>query len=180
MEEKVLIAHPPRTIMEVFKMLPEGTLAEVIENTLYMSPTPVSNHQRIITKLLTQLCLHIESHKLGEVFTAPFDVYLDTTSNAVQPDLLFIAKDNARIVEENGYVHGVPDLIIEVLSPGNRKHDLVIKKNLYEKFGVKEYWIVDPMDKSVFGFEFVNNTFQELPSVSGVIKSNLLNNIFLF
>jgi len=60
--------HPPKTIMEVFKGLPEGTLAEVIENTLYMSPTPTSNHQRMIVKIVTQLASGIDSENKGEVF----------------------------------------------------------------------------------------------------------------
>lgn len=175
-----IVANPPRTMMEVFKMLPEGTLAELIENTLYMSPTPVSNHQRIITKLLVQLSLHADAHQMGEVFTAPFDVYLDDISNAVQPDILFIAKANANIVEENGHVHGVPDLIIEVLSPGNRKHDLVIKKNLYEKFGVKEYWIIDPETKKTIGYQLRNNVFESLKESSGEIVSVLFSQSFTF
>jgi len=175
-----LIANPPRTMMEVFKMLPQGTLAELVENTLYMSPTPVSNHQRIVTKLLVQLSLHTDAHQMGEVFTAPFDVYLDETSNAVQPDILFIARANAKIVEENGYVHGVPDLIIEVLSPGNKKHDLVIKKDLYEKFGVKEYWIIDPETKNVIGYQHINTIFKPLKESNGIIISVLLNETFAF
>lgn len=114
MEEAVI--HPPRTIMEVFKTLPEGTLAEVIDNTLYMSPTPIGRHQRLIRVLSTQMDLHTTQQSLGEIFFAPFDVYLDETSNAVQPDILFIRKENLHICNDNGHVHGVPDLIIELIA----------------------------------------------------------------
>src|SRR5688572_26467725 len=117
MEETVI--HPPRTIMEVFKMLPEGTLAEVIDNTLYMSPAPIGKHQRLLMKLLTRLSSFVNENNLGELFVAPFDVYLDETANAVQPDIFFISKAKVDIVDNEGYVHGVPDLIIEILSPGN-------------------------------------------------------------
>lgn len=175
-----VISGPPRTMMEVFKMLPEGTHAELIENTLYMSPTPVSNHQRVIIKLVVQLSLHTDANKIGEVFTAPLDVYLDDAHNAVQPDIFFIAKANAKIVEDNGHVHGAPDLIVEVLSPGNRKHDLITKKNLYEKFGVKEYWIIDPETKRAIGYQLRNKTFELLEERSGEIVSVLLNSTFTF
>ena len=146
----VIVQQPPRTIMEVFKLLPEGTLAEIIENKLYMSPTPVTKHQRIISKLLSGLYVFVNKDDKGEVFTAPFDVFLDEESNAVQPDIIFVSKENSKIIDEETTIHGVPDLLIEILSPGNRKHDLVTKKDLYEKFGVKEYWIIDPETKEQY------------------------------
>jgi Uma2 family endonuclease len=174
------MVHPPRTIMEVFKMLPQGTLAEVIENTLYMSPTPTGQHQRILKELLVQLDLKIRNAEIGEVFVAPLDVFLDETSNAVQPDIFFIQSKNLSIVNPNGHVHGVPDLIIEILSPGNAKHDKVRKKDLYEKFGVKEYWIVDPSTKHTIGYRLADNKFVALGEFDGEVKSVLLNQSFKF
>jgi Uma2 family endonuclease len=174
------LIHPPRTIMEVFKMLPEGTLAEVIENTLYMSPTPVKQHQRILRKLSTQFDVFVTDHNLGEIFYAPFDVFLDEKSNAVQPDLLFISNANSKIIDEHQTVHGVPDLIIEVLSPGNKSHDMVTKRNLYEKFGVKEYWIVDPETMQASGFTLQNSVYVSLGGFSGKIQSKLLQHEFTF
>jgi Uma2 family endonuclease len=178
MQETML--HPPRTIMEVFKMLPEGTLAEVIENTLYMSPTPTSQHQRLVRTLLRKLDALVEEQKLGEMFISPLDVFLDESSNAVQPDLFFIQSENIPMVNPNGHVHGVPDLIIEILSPGNKKHDTVRKKDLYEKFRVKEYWIVDPSTKTTTGYQLVENNFSLIGEFSGEIKSILLNHSFTF
>ncbi len=172
------MVHPPKTIMEVFKMLPEGTLAEVIENTLYMSPTPTGNHQRVSRLLLTQIDQHVTSHDLGEMFGAPFDVYLNEDANAVQPDLFFIAKKNLGIFDPKGHIHGIPDLVIEILSPGNRKHDEVIKKNLYEKFGVKEYWIVDPDTREFTGFTLSNQKFALIEKSTGTMRSILLNETF--
>src|SRR5438105_4567114 len=115
--------HPPRTLMEVFKMLPEGTLAELIDNRLFMSPSPIGRHQRLITRLAIQIGNFIEQKKLGEIFVAPFDVYLDEEENAVQPDLIFVAAKNLSIVNDDDVIHGVPDLLIEILSPGNPEHD---------------------------------------------------------
>lgn len=129
MEE--MISRPPRTIMEVYKMLPEGTLAELISGVLYMSPSPVRLHQRIVTMLSARISLYVEDNKLGEVYVAPFDVYLDECANAVQPDIVFVAKKNLSIIER--HIHGVPDLVVEVLSEGNKSHDLIKKKDLYQQ-----------------------------------------------
>lgn len=170
----------PRTIMDVFKSLPEGTLAEVINNTLYMSPAPGKSHQRILRRLFTQLDQHVSQNNLGEVFCAPFDVFLDEQSNAVQPDLLFISRTNSHVLDDYETVHGVPDLIIEILSPGNRQHDEVVKKMLYEKFGVKEYWIIDPDRLTSEGFFHENGKFNALGVYHEKINSVLLGRAFEF
>ena len=172
--------RPPRTIMEVFRMLPETTLAEVINKTLYMSPAPIGKHQRTIRKLVSQMSAHTEATGIGEVFVSPFDVFLDEHSNAVQPDIFFISTDRLDIVDDDGGVHGVPGLIIEILSPGNPKHDLETKKDLYEKFGVKEYWIVNPATKEVIGYTLINNRYGTPTEAIGIIPSPLLGHTFSF
>ncbi|MCX8490851.1 MAG: Uma2 family endonuclease [Cyclobacteriaceae bacterium] len=164
--------------MDVYKMLPEGTLAELIDGILYMSSSPIDAHQRVVTRLLGQIHFFVDQHDLGEVFTAPFDVYLDEHSNAVQPDILFIEKENLAIVK--GHVHGVPDLIIEILSEGNSEHDMVRKRNLYEKSGVKEYWIIHPTTRIVTGYQLRGESFKELETTSGQINSQLLKHTFIF
>jgi Uma2 family endonuclease len=132
MEETLI--HPPRTLMEVFKMLPEGTLAEIINNRLYMSPSPIGRHQRLITNLTLAIGAFVKSKRLGEIFVAPFDVFLDEEENAVQPDLIFVSSSKAHITDDEGVIHGVPDMLIEILSPGNPQHDTITKKELYERF----------------------------------------------
>ena len=171
--------NPPRTIMEVFKMLPEGSLAEIIDNTLFMSPAPSPFHQRLILTLATQINTFVSTNKLGEVFVSPIDVFLDETSNVVQPDLLFISSTNKVEIDAEG-IHGVPDLIIEILSPGNKKHDMVIKKSLYEKFGVKEYWIIDPDTRQSHGYILKENSFENLKEDRGTFASPSLNGTFQF
>jgi Uma2 family endonuclease len=174
------LVSPPRTLMEVFKMLPEGTLAEIINNQLYMSPSPVGKHQRILRDLFRNLDKFIVSRQLGEVFFAPFDVFLDEETNVVQPDLIFVSSANLHIVDDDGVIHGVPDMLIEVLSPGNPEHDTKTKKDLYEHFGVKEYWIVDPATKSTTGYTLAGRRYQKIDSVPGKINSLLLNHSFDF
>ena len=166
--------------MEVYKNLPEGTLAELIENVIYMSPSPVTNHQKVLQLIFRRLSEAIEDRGRGEVFVSAFDVYLDEFKNAVQPDVLIIMNGNPGRLNPNGHFHGVPDFIVEVLSPGNKDYDLVKKKELYERFGVKEYWVVDPQTKQVQGFELKNKTYQLLFEGTANIQSALLNLSFVF
>jgi Uma2 family endonuclease len=172
------VERPPRTIMEVFKMLPEGTLAEIIDGKIYMSPSPVTDHQRIISRISALLFRHVNENELGEVFVSPFDVYLDEHSNAVQPDIIYVSRSQSHIIKD--HIHGVPDLLIEVLSPGNKTHDTVIKKKLYETFGVKEYWIIDPATKEAWGFRLSGDRFVEIEKSIASFSSVLLNKRFDF
>jgi Uma2 family endonuclease len=173
-----IIQSPPRTIMEVYKMLPEGTLAELIDNKIYMSPSPQRLHQSLSVLLIRFFGDYLDENNIGEIFHAPFDVYLDEAANAVQPDIFIVLNDNSRIIQPNGHIHGSPDLIIEILSPGNKNHDLLTKKNLYEKFGVKEYFIVDPETKEVVHYILSGEAFTRQPDQTGVLSSLLLNNQF--
>ncbi|MBA4054034.1 MAG: restriction endonuclease [Marivirga sp.] len=176
MEE--MISRPPRTIMEVYKTLPEGTLAELINGVIYMSPSPVRNHQKIVTRLAGKMDSFTEQHNLGEVFVVPFDVYLDEHANAVQPDIVFVAKQNFSIIE--GHIHGVPDLVVEVLSEGNKSHDLIKKKDLYQQFGIREYWVIDPETKEAVGFEHSSGMYHEFARDIGKLPSKLLKQNFEF
>lgn len=144
-----MILTPPRTIVEVFESLPEGTLCQVINNSLFMSPAPNSLHQRISRSIFRQLDKIVETNGLGEVFYAPIDVYLNS-SNIYQPDILFISIERLHIVEAK--INGAPNLIIEVLSPGTERLDKLEKKAVYEQSGVLEYWIVSPVSKNATGF----------------------------
>lgn len=172
---KPVFNTPPRTIMEVYKNLPEGTLAELIDNVIYMSPSPVKNHQQVLQTIFRRLSESIEDSGRGEIIIAPFDVYLDSTSNAVQPDISIILKGNNGYSKPNGHFHGAPDIIIEILSSGNKEYDLVKKKDLYERFGVKEYWIVDPQTKETLGYTLENSRYRKLEATGEKISLKLLN-----
>lgn len=161
--------------MEVYKNLPEGTLAELIDNVIYMSPPPVKIHQQMLQTIFRRLSEAIEDSNLGEIIVAPFDVYLDRSSNAVQPDITVILKGNKGESRPNGHFCGIPDFIIEVISPGNKDHDLVRKKELYERFGVPEYWIVDPQTKDTLGYYLVDQQYVGLNAEQGKISFRLNN-----
>lgn len=168
------IETPPRTIMEVYKNLPAGTLAELIDNVIYMSPSPLPIHQLILNEINFQLYQHFKNTGAGMVFIPPFDVYLDEEQNAVQPDLTIILSNNPDKVNPGHHFHGVPDVVVELLSPGNKEYDLIKKKNLYERFGVKEYWIVDPDTKQSWLYELVNGKYQLKAEKTAGISSALL------
>lgn len=169
--------RPPKTAMEVYEMLPEGTLAEVINNVLYMSPAPNFEHQRLLGRLYTFMNVFITENDLGVCVFSPIDVYLGDR-NAVQPDIIFIARERLSIVQ-NGKVKGTPDLVVEALS-GNKKHDLQLKKNLYEAYGVQEYFIVNPANNEVITYYLVDNKFVLQESKNGKIKSKVLQKTISF
>lgn len=177
--ESTTAIHPPRTLMEVFKSLPEGTLVQLIENSLVMTPSPSDAHQKILVKISNLLFNFIEKRELGEIRVAPYDVYLDR-KNAYQPDIVFIGKDRIHLIEEDG-LHGPPDLVVEILSHSTAKYDLEEKKDVYERTGVREYWIVEPTTKSVQEF-FLNEdkNYGEPEKREGSIHSRLLDTEFRF
>ncbi|QQL48578.1 Uma2 family endonuclease [Mucilaginibacter ginkgonis] len=163
----------PRTAMEVFEMLPEGTICEVIDNTLYMSPSPTTIHQKVLGKIFTRLQMYIEDNTLGEVIFAPCDVYLDNGDSVVQPDILFIKREREAIIEKKG-IYGAPDLVIELLS-SNKKHDQQIKSELYRANGIPEYIIIDPETKTVWHYLLDGDTYAEQPSATGKLQIHSLN-----
>lgn len=172
------VLYRPKTMLEIYKLLPEGTPVQLINNHLYMSPAPLFEHFTIAKKIFKELDAFVENNNLGIVCFAPVDVFLGD-ANAVQPDVFFIAKENEHIIHKDG-VYGAPDLIVEVLSPGNKNDDLVKKRNVYEKYGVKEYFIIEPSDKSVTFYYFKENAFVEQKKVGGKLVSKVLKKSFPF
>lgn len=166
--------------MELYNCLPEGTLAELIEGKIYMSPSPIFSHQSVLQDIFVALNEKIRNKGLGIVVLAPFDVYLDKNRNAVQPDIVVVLKANESILNKQGHIHGVPDVLFEILSEGNKTHDTVRKKRLYEKFGVKEFWTVDPETKEANGFVLEKGKYQEPQKFKGSIRSKVLGVNFKF
>lgn len=155
--------------------LPEdGKRYEVILGELVMVPAPNTLHQVISGRFEYELRKFVEKHKIGEVFDAPFDVVLSET-NVVQPDILFISKERSKIITAKN-IAGAPDLIIEILSPNTGYYDLIEKKEIYEQFGVREYWIVDPKKQWVEIYTNENNKFKlkQRQEKEGVLESVIL------
>jgi Uma2 family endonuclease len=120
----------------------DGKRHELIQGDHSMTPAPNIKHQRVSLCLSSALEVWVKQHRLGTVLTAPCDVIF-SDEDVIQPDVLFVSTAKAGLVTEDN-VKGAPDLIVAILSHATRKKDEVTKRKLYERFGVSEYWIVDP------------------------------------
>ncbi|MBM3934169.1 MAG: Uma2 family endonuclease [SAR202 cluster bacterium] len=120
---------------------------ELIEGELYMVPAPKFAHQIISKKLFRVIDEFVERGKLGVVAYAPVDVVL-SVEDVMQPDIIYVSSDRESIITEDN-VQGAPDLVIEILSPGTAGRDRTIKRGKYARFGVREYWIVDPQKRTL-------------------------------
>lgn len=133
---------------EDFLLFPEdGKRHEIIDGDHFTTPVPNIKHQRVSGNLFNALTNFLKVRKSGEVFAAPCDVIL-SDEDIVEPDLLFVSDARAAIITEQN-VQGPPDLVVEILSAGARKIDEIVKRKLYERYGVREYWIVDPELESI-------------------------------
>jgi Uma2 family endonuclease len=154
--------------------LGEETRCEIIQGELTMPPSPNLEHQDISRDLGFSMAHYIQEKKLGKIFYAPIDVVLDET-NVVQPDIVFVAKPNLSILRKRG-IFGAPDLVVEILSPSSIRRDRYEKLELYAKFCVKEYWIVDPYNQSieVLCWEGTGYSLFSFASEKGKVKSKVL------
>jgi Uma2 family endonuclease len=143
-----------------------------------MSPSPSLFHQQILKNLFT--VIDSLAKKSGDrAYFAPLDVFLDD-NNVPQPDLVYIKKENIDKLSTRG-VEGAPDLVVEIISPSNSYIDWYDKKDLYQKNKVKEYWIIDPGNRTLEVFQLVNNAFvlaQHLVA-KGKINSPLLSTLII-
>lgn len=109
---------------------------------------PSFDHQVIVGRLHVRLDAHVRRHRAGRVVTSPVDVVLDRQrALIVQPDVLFVAAERLHICTDR--VWGPPDLVVEVLSTANRRHDRAVKCGWYRAYGVRECWIVDPVARTI-------------------------------
>ena len=120
----------------------DGKRHEIIDGDHYVTPAPKTKDQKISFNLTVAMGSFVKQRGLGLILAAPSDVIL-SDENVVQPDLLFVSAGRAGIVTEDN-IHGAPDLVVEIISETTRKKDEVTKRKLYERFGVREYWVVDP------------------------------------
>jgi Uma2 family endonuclease len=140
--------HPRKLTYEDYLLFPEdGLRHEIIDGEHYVTATPFFRHQNAVGELFLRLAVLTKSHDLGTVILSPFAVLL-SQHDVLVPDLLFVRKENAERITEEG-VQGPPDLAVEVLSKSTRRRDETLKLQRYETFGVREYWLADPVRKTV-------------------------------
>jgi Uma2 family endonuclease len=125
----------------------DGRRYELIEGELVLNPAPRTKHQAISIALASAMYTHVKAHDAGVVYAAPTDVVL-SPHNVVEPDIVFVSKERASIVTDNN-VQGAPDLVVEIISDASRSRDASVKRRLYERFGVSEYWLFDPVTDTV-------------------------------
>jgi len=162
------------TYQDYLNLPDDGKRYEVINGELVMVAAPNTIHQNIIIKIIYELENFLRQSKIGKIFCAPTDIKFSETE-VVQPDIFFISKERFYIITENN-INDAPDLIIEILSPSTAYYDLLEKKELYEQFGVKEYWIVDPNKHRVDVFLIEDNQYKlnQRVIMEGSVKSSVI------
>lgn len=163
---------------------------EIIGGVKIMAPSATLFHSNAIGEIYTDFKNYFRQNKNGYVFSDNIDVHFPDGS-IYRPDLVVVTKENKNIIDWKKSINGVPDLVVEVLSRSTRKRDLTIKKDTYEKFGVKEYWIVDPYtevidvyilrtDKYELDFEYIcydENDLEEIADFKDEEKPEIRNEI---
>lgn len=171
------------TVKEYFQIRENNeALLEYIDGIIYMLPSPSTKHQRISSRIQLKFGNFLEG-KDCEVFPAPYDIELKTDltkgTKIVIPDLSIIC-DKSGFTDAR-YV-GVPELIVEILSQSNQSHDLITKLNIYMEYGVKEYWIVNPMLNTITVYALNEEKMYEqydMKTDIGTITSKFLNGFHL-
>jgi Uma2 family endonuclease len=138
-----------RASIQEFWSLPESVLpTEYIDGEIIMAPTPTVRHQRAVFNIASALRQFVRQNGSGEIFVSPLDVVLPS-GDVVQPDIFLLNPRQAERAGTANRVEEAPPFLVEILSPSSVKHDTVRKRELYEKNGVREYWIVDLKERSV-------------------------------
>lgn len=158
--------------------IPEGdtSIYELINGEIVKRASPNTPHQRASTNLFLRIGIYNLEKKIGQLFHAPYDVYLDEENAGIQPDILFVTHERDFVIRENNGIVGAPDLIVEILSKGTTGKDRGDKKDIYEQFAVREYWIADPQNRSIEVYRMENNRYRlfSFAEEEGKIQSSVL------
>jgi len=141
------VKKPIKFTYEDYLHFPKDKRYEIIDGEVSMVPAPVPYHQRVLGNLYLRLSEFVEKEGIGEVYLAPLDIVLSEI-DVVQPDIMFISKERLNIITEKN-IHGAPDLVVEIISPSSEYRDRVIKRKLYSKYEVKEYWLANLEKKEI-------------------------------
>jgi Uma2 family endonuclease len=136
----------------------DGMRHELIDGEHYVTPAPKYRHQIILGNLHLLIASWLEGHRIGRVILSPFDVLM-SDFDVVEPDLLYLSHERAATVITEKYAQGIPELVVEIASPSTRRRDDGIKRHLYERVGVAEYWIVDPEVDRIRVYRHDGNSF---------------------
>lgn len=156
----------------------DGKQYEIIEGVLYVANAPSFEHKYTVAEVNFKLKLFVSEHRLGQVLTSPIEVHLSEDTKPVQPDVLFIKAEQMPPVGTQVFA-GVPALIVEVISPSSIRLDRHIKFDVYERYGVAEYWLVDPKARSVEVYTLARGEYALFGQYTGdeMVASNLLEGL---
>jgi len=154
----------------------DGLRHELIGGEHIAEPAPIPRHQVISGNLFHLLGTWIRERRHGRLLTSPIDVVFSPI-DVVGPDLLFIARDRLGIIGEK-YIGAAPDLAVEILSPSSRRRDEVVKRRLYEREGVGEYWVVDPTRETVRVYRLVEGSYRRAAELSAAAGDLLTSPLF--
>jgi len=165
---------PDRYTYKDYLLIDDDKRYEILRGGLIMVPAPFTIHQRLLRNIEDILWNFVKEKKLGEVLVAPTDVVL-SEDIVVQPDILFISKEGLDIIKEAA-IMGSPDLIVEIISPSSASYDTVEKRDIYEEYGVKEYWLVFPQEKAIEVLALEDGVYRELCKgrKTGVVRSKII------
>jgi Uma2 family endonuclease len=156
---------PRKLTYDDYVLIPEdGQRHEILDGEHYVSPAPFMRHQDVAANLFDELSPFVRKHRLGKIRFAPVDVVL-SPNDIVQPDLLFISNERLGIVTAAN-VQGAPDLVVEILSEKTRRQDEGLKREIYERYGVREYWMLDPDRDSVHVYRRIGNRLRPVAELS--------------
>lgn len=162
------------TIDDIYK-LPEGRRAELIDGQIYDMAPPNRRHQQILSFLHLEIGNYIrDNNGPCEVYPAPFAVFLDEDTTYIEPDISVICDSNK--LDDRG-CNGAPDWIIEIVSPGSKRMDYYTKLSLYREAGVREYWIVDPIKKTIVVYDMEHDDGPVLHSFTDTITANIYGDL---
>jgi Uma2 family endonuclease len=162
----------PLTYDDLAALPDDGKRYELINGELFELTGPTTKHQWTSGGFYNRLNRFVLQNELGLVFYAPLDVYF-TPHNVVQPDVVYVSRERASIIRAQK-IEGAPDLLMEVLSPSNRRHDTITKAAIYAAFGVREYWLADPESESILVQTVSDGIFVPVDSTDGIARSIIL------
>ena len=165
---------------EFFQIPDDGHNYELIDGVVTMTPSPAPKHQAVLMEITTQIGMFLRDHATGQALPE-IDVHLGegpTGGDLVyRPELVFIRTE--RLPEIDDRVVGAPDLVVEIISRGSRRFDSETKKDDYERFGVREYWLIDPEQESMTFFRLVGGRYIEVPPIGNTFPSEAIRGFTL-
>ncbi|KWT79706.1 Uma2 family endonuclease [Candidatus Magnetominusculus xianensis] len=152
-------------------------LTEIIDGEEVMGPSPFFRHQNIAVNLFRKIDRFVERTGLGYTYFSPLDIIFEEGFNRLQPDILFIKKEHMNIAQD--WIRGVPDMVCEIISPGTYNRDTEVKRDIYERYKVPEYWMVLPEFLTIEILTLENEKYEihSFAEIEGTVESKVIEGL---